>query len=477
MGAAVGVTVVGLGELAILLLLLRLLLLRVLHSTTVLRRRSSPVDSGGVWWVTRLSTMGSLRSEDCWRRGLVSGRSLAERTLAAGIANRAALQHRAATRHVAGVRRSQRDLPLSVISRRSLTASRSTAPVIVARDLGLDTASVWRGSNQRQDGTDRFHQAELHVNGGVVQGCLDYIVGEGIAQQSLNLLGSQHFLDNQVPGRGRGASQALLYNVGAELVARELAHATLKHGNDGLGKASLVEIDDVLNNVVSKWILHENSGVLSDARNEPVLLIARSVVDAALQDAASVAVSADFDAVVTDSVKDELGIQRCELVQALLDDVVAIQILDKLDNTETQGLDDEMNLLRRADILNHLLQGACSMLVKGNADHVLGCILYQDGTLIVIAELKQLLAQIITKRVCHELDDVHIGLSPNQVNLLRRALLQLLLQVAAPVLVLAQVVDLTLESLDWCVGVAGHGYQNGDVSGQSINRLQVCLGL
>lgn len=42
------------------------------------------------------------------------------------------------------------------------------------------------------------------------------------------------------------------------------------------------ELTDVLNNIVSKWILHESEGIRSDISNEFGTLIARSMVDAAL---------------------------------------------------------------------------------------------------------------------------------------------------------------------------------------------------
>lgn len=45
------------------------------------------------------------------------------------------------------------------------------------------------------------------------------------------------------------------------------------------------------------------------------------------------AMGADFDAVVTDSFENEIGIARVKLIEAFLDDMVSIEILNKLDNT------------------------------------------------------------------------------------------------------------------------------------------------
>ena len=68
------------------------------------------------------------------------------------------------------------------------------------------------------------------------------------------------------------------------------------------------------------------------------------MVDAALQDAAAVAVRRDLDAVGGDGVVDELVVLGRELVQALLDDVVAVQVLDEDDDVQAEGDDDGVNL-------------------------------------------------------------------------------------------------------------------------------------
>ena len=78
------------------------------------------------------------------------------------------------------------------------------------------------------------------------------------------------------------------------------------------------------------------------------------------------------------------------------------------------------------------------MLVQGDADHVLRRVLDQNSPLVVIAKLEELLAQIITKRVHHELDDVLVCLLPDHGDLARIAFLELLLKIAAAVLILAQ---------------------------------------
>lgn len=193
-------------------------------------------------------------------------------------------------------------------------------------------------------------------------------------------------------------------------MSRELTDAASKGRNHWLGETWLIEIDDVLNHVVSKRILHKDSSMLRDARNEPRFLIARGMIDAALQHTTTMAVSAHLDAVIANRIEDKLRVQGGELIQALLNDVIAIEVLDQLDDAEAKGFDNEMDLLRSANVFNHLLQRSCSMLIECNSHHVLGRVLDQNGAFIVIAELEELLAQIITKGVRHELNDMLIGL-------------------------------------------------------------------
>lgn len=225
-------------------------------------------------------------------------------------------------------------------------------------------------------------------------------------------------------------------------MTRQLADTALEHSHDWLSESWLVEVDDVLNDVVSEGVLHQDPSMLGNPLDEPELLLARGMVDATLQDTAAMTVRADFNAVVTNGVKNELRVDGSELIETLLDDVVAIKILDELYDAEAQGLDDEMDLLRSVHILNHLLQGTSAMLIQGNADHILRRVLDQDGSLVIIAVLEELLAQIITKWVRHELDDVLIGLEPDHVDLFGIALLQFLLEVTAAVLIFTQFVDL-----------------------------------
>lgn len=240
----------------------------------------------------------------------------------------------------------------------------------------------------------------------------------------------------------------------------QLADAVPEHGHDRLGEERLVQVNDVLNNVVSERVLHEDPGVVGDALNQPDLLVTGCVVDASLEDTATVTMRSDFDTVAADRIKDELGIRSAELVQALLDDMVAVQVLDQLNHLESESFSDDLDLLCRADVLNHFLESTSAMLVERDANHVPRGVLDQNGSLFIIAKLEELLAQIITKWIRHEFDDVLVGLNPNGMNLVGVAFLQLLLEVAAAMLVLAQVIDLIGECLEGHVLVSGHCYGN-----------------
>lgn len=133
-----------------------------------------------------------------------------------------------------------------------------------------------------------------------------------------------------------------------------------------------VEIKDVLNDVIAEGILHEMETVGSDLANELNLLEARSVINAPLENAASVTVSSDSDAMRTNRIEDELSILSLEMVQAFLNDVIAIKILNQRHHLVAQSIDNGLdleksvtntvkgnlintNLLRSRDELNHLL--------------------------------------------------------------------------------------------------------------------------
>jgi hypothetical protein len=241
-------------------------------------------------------------------------------------------------------------------------------------------------------------------------------------------------------------------------VAGQGANTATEHDDKRLGEGRLIEVDDVLDNIVAEGILDQGDGILGDLLDQPDLLVAGSVVDAALKDTAAMAVGADINTVGPNGIEDELGISGAQLVEALLDDVVAVQVLDELDDPVAKGINDDADLGRRRDKLDHLLKGSSAMLVQGDTDHVLCSILDEDGTLLIVAVLKELLAEVVAEGVCHQLNHVLVGLQPNHVNLFRDTVLELLLQVTTTMLVLAELVDSSTDGLEGQVDKAAHSY-------------------
>lgn len=329
----------------------------------------------------------------------------------------------------------------------SLLSARLATAAITALNLCLDATTVGSCADGWQVWTNGLDQATLHGRVGVVESCLDDIVRKGVAEKSVELSGLQHLLNQHVLGRLLGTTEALLNDVGTELLLRELGHTTLELGNQRLGEDRLIQIEDILDNVIAKGVLDQRISIVRDLSDEPSLLISRGMINAALKDAAAMTVSAYINAVVANRIKDELSIVRSELVKTLLDDVVAVQVLDELHNSIAKSRDDSLNLTRCGDELNHLLKGAGSMLVKSNANEILGGIFDENSALFIVAELEELLAEIVPEGIGHQLDDMLVGFKPDHVDLLRIALLQLLLKVSAAVLILAKSIDLTTKLL------------------------------
>ncbi|EPE06284.1 hypothetical protein F503_02412 [Ophiostoma piceae UAMH 11346] len=139
------------------------------------------------------------------------------------------------------------------------------------------------------------------------------------------------------------------------------------------------------------------------------------------------AMSADLNTSATNSIEDKLGIGRRELIETLLNDVVTVEVLDKVNDPVAKSFDDDLDLLLSRDKLDHLLKGPRAVLIESDADHVLSSILDED----------------------------------DHMDLVRDAVLELLLEVAAAVLVLAKLVNGTADSLQRHVVKAVHGYIEG----------------
>lgn len=143
-------------------------------------------------------------------------------------------------------------------------AARRTAATLVALDLSLDSTTIWSGANGREVWTDGLNETSLHWGIGIVESGLDDIVGKRIPKESVQLSRLQHLLNQHILGRLLSTAEALLDDVGAELLLGQLRNSSGEHGNQRLGEDGLIEIEDVLNNVVSEWILNQDVCVVGD---------------------------------------------------------------------------------------------------------------------------------------------------------------------------------------------------------------------
>ena len=298
-------------------------------------------------------------------------------------------------------------------------------------------------TNRRQDGTNVVDEHALGLLIGVVHRSLHDIVGEGVAKELLNLVGRKNLVDEHTPRLGGGATDALLNDVGAELLLRQISDAPHEAAAEGLSERWLNKIEDVLHDVVAKRILNEGEGVCDEEINKSTLLVTRGMVDAALKDAASMTVLAHHNAVGANGIEDKLSILGREMVETLLDDMVAVKVLDKLHDIKAQRVDDKVGLLFGADRLNHSLQCASAMLIESDSGHRRNSVLNKDGALLISRMLEQALAEIVAEWIDHELRKVVLDFVEDDLNVLTFVLFELFLQEAAAVLIFAESVDLT----------------------------------
>lgn len=168
-------------------------------------------------------------------------------------------------------------------------------------------------------------------------------------------------------------------------------------------------------------------------------------------------VCANVDAVVSHCFEDESCIGWGKLVQTFLYHMISIQVLNQINDLVAESIDDSCDLVFSAHKFDHLLQCAGSMLVESDADKFMRGIFDQDGAFVIVAELEELLTEIVAKWVGHKFNDVLIRFQPDHVHLIRVAVLQLLLQEAAAMLVLAQSIDLATKTFEGSIGIFLHG--------------------
>jgi len=107
-----------------------------------------------------------------------------------------------------------------------------------------------------------------------------------------------------------GHADTLFDDIGAELLDGKSTNVARKLTDDPVTEAVVVEVQNVLDDVVTIRILNEGERIIGDFVDELHALMIGRMVDTTLQDAASVSVSGNFDAIGSNSVVDELIVIR-----------------------------------------------------------------------------------------------------------------------------------------------------------------------
>lgn len=100
---------------------------------------------------------------------------------------------------------------------------------------------------------------------------------------------------------------------------RQRADIVDKGPDQRLAESRIVQIEDILDDIVAKGVLHEVERVEDNFSYKLHPLSWRCVIDGALQHATAVSVSSNLDEIGSDGVVDELVVFGDELVEALLD--------------------------------------------------------------------------------------------------------------------------------------------------------------
>jgi hypothetical protein len=189
------------------------------------------------------------------------------------------------------------------------------------------------------------------------------------------------------------------------------------------------------------------------------------MVDATLEHTTTVTMSCHFDTVGGDCIVNELHatvsdrnigynlsvylvVLGCQFVEALLNHMVTVQVLNEDNHVKAESNDDRVDLTPSRKEVNHLLNRTCTMHIERDVDEVLGNRFADEIALFIRGELQQLLAEVVTEGVCHQVREMTEGFTEDHIAMLGGTLLELLLEVSAAVLVLAQRGDLPHQILD-----------------------------
>lgn len=207
-------------------------------------------------------------------------------------------------------RSSFRDLGSRNCARRSVTrrstASKGSETALTFLNLGLNAATVWGLADLRKDGTHGFDQVQTQFRWSEFQSSLNNVITIGVTHKPLELFNVEQLLNHGSLCRHLSTADALLDDIRAELLHRKLGNLALETKAKRGREVGVVQIKNVLDNVVTKRILHKMEAVGGDLADEINLLEPRSVVDATLEDTTAVTVSSDNDTVLAYGVEDEL---------------------------------------------------------------------------------------------------------------------------------------------------------------------------
>src|ERR1700760_206581 len=95
------------------------------------------------------------------------------------------------------------------------------------------------------------------------------------------------------------------------------------------------------------------------------------------------------------------------------------------------------------------------MRVDCDGDHVRSGIVDENGTLVIGAEFEKLLAKVVAEIVHHEIHDVALNFTKDDADILLVALLELLLQMTAAMLILGHLQNLAFHGIERSVLPSG----------------------
>mmetsp|Transcript_5564 Transcript_5564/g.7524 ORF Transcript_5564/g.7524 Transcript_5564/m.7524 type:complete len:246 (-) Transcript_5564:2259-2996(-) len=193
------------------------------------------------------------------------------------------------------------------------------------------------------------------------------------------------------------------------------------------------------------------------------------MVHTTLQYTTSMPMGGNLHAMLAGSIVNELTVFRPKSLKTALHNMISIEIFDEKHDSWAEGSDGDVHLLRRVDGLHQLLYRARPVGVQCYLDDARQALLilqrlatsrtnevcimvFQDGVpttqalqhseyaspLVIRAALQQLLHQVVTKGVYHELHHVGQNLCEDDGYSIRTALIKLPLKKTAPMLVPSQ---------------------------------------